>query len=204
MRGLAAAFNAPLSGLIFVLEEVRRDFQPIVFGAAFVAAAVADIIARIGSGQFPIFTVPSYPVPPLTSLPIFALLGLSAGLLGVLFNRSLLFTIEAYARVPARFRVIAAALTGGMIGLIGWFSPLMIGSGHALAEFALKGDLLLSTIPLFFAIRFLLTTTSYGTGAPGGIFAPLLVLGSLIGLAIGQYPRTISHQMLFQFPPCLR
>jgi CIC family chloride channel protein len=59
--GLAAAFNAPLSGLVFVLEEVRRDFQPIVFGAAFLAAAVADIVARIGSGQFPIFSVPSYP-----------------------------------------------------------------------------------------------------------------------------------------------
>ena len=189
--GLAAAFNAPLSGLVFVLEEVRRDFQPIVFGAAFVAAAIADIIARIGSGQFPVFAVPSYPVPPLTSLPIFALLGIAAGLLGVFFNRGLVTVIEIYARVPARFMVPAAALTGGMIGLVGWFSPLMIGSGHALAESTLKGDLLLSAIPLFFAIRFLLTTTSYGTGAPGGIFAPLLVLGALFGLAIGQ----IAHNL---------
>lgn len=184
--GLAAAFNAPLSGLIFVLEEVRRDFQPIVFGAAFVAAVIADIIARLGAGQFPVFSVPSYPVPPLASLPIFAVLGIAAGLLGVLFNRGLLSAIEWYAHIPTRFSLLAAALTGGLVGLAGWFSPLLIGSGHSLAESALKGDLVLLAIPLFFLIRFLSTISSYGTGAPGGIFAPLLVLGALIGLAIGQ------------------
>lgn len=194
--GLAAAFNAPLSGLIFVLEEVRRDFQPIVFGAAFVAAAIADIIARIGSGQFPIFAVPSYPVPPLTSLPIFALLGIVAGLLGVVFNRGLVTVIETYARVPARFIIPVAALTGGMVGLVGWFSPLMIGSGHSLAESALKGDLLLAALPLFFAIRFLLTATSYSTGAPGGIFAPLLVLGALVGLAIGKIANNLAPDVV--------
>ncbi|MDP2777831.1 MAG: H(+)/Cl(-) exchange transporter ClcA [Anaerolineales bacterium] len=190
--GLAAAFNAPLSGLVFVLEEVRRDFQPIVFGATFIAAVLADIVARIGAGQFPIFVVPSYPVPPLASLPIFVLLGIVAGILGVLFNRSLLATLNLYARLPVRFVIPVTALTGGLIGLIGWFSPMMLGSGHTLAESALKGDLLLGAIPLLFFIRFLLTTTSYSTGAPGGIFAPLLVLGALIGLAIGQ----IAHNLM--------
>jgi CIC family chloride channel protein len=194
--GLAAAFNAPLSGLVFVLEEVRRDFQPIVFGAAFVAAVIADIIVRIGLGQFSIFAVPSYPMPPLTSLPIFALLGVVAGIFGVLFNRSLLTAIEMYSRLPARFVVPTAAITGGVVGLVGWFSPLMIGSGHDLAEAALKGDLLLATIPLVFTIRFLLTTTSYGTGAPGGIFAPLLILGALIGLAIGQIAHNLSPDVV--------
>jgi CIC family chloride channel protein len=190
--GLAAAFNAPLAGLIFVLEEMRRDFQPIVFGAVFVAAVIADIVARIGSGQFPVFAVPSYPMPPLTSLPIFALLGIMAGLLGVLFNRGLLTAISLYARLPNRFVLPAAAITGGAIGLVGWFSPLMIGSGNPLAESTLKGDLLLAAIPLFFLTRFLLTTTSYGSGAPGGIFAPLLVLGALIGLAIGQITHSLA------------
>lgn len=189
--GLAAAFNAPLSGLVFVLEEVRRDFQPIVFGAAFVAAAVADIIARLGSNQFPVFSVPTYAIPPLASLPIFALLGVVAGGLGVLFNRSLVATIETYARIPSRFTLPAAAITGGIVGLVGWFSPIAIGSGHRLAESTLKGELALSAIPLFFAVRFLLTNISYGTGAPGGIFAPLLVLGALIGLGVGQLAHNI-------------
>lgn len=184
--GLAAAFNAPLSGLIFVLEEVRRDFQPIVFGAAFIAAVIADIIAQIGSGQFPVFAVPAYPMPPLTALPVFAVLGTVAGILGVLFNRALMMVSKLYARIPARFAIAAAALTGGAIGLVGWFSPELIGSGHSLAESALTGKLALAVIPLFFVLRFMMTTTSYSTGAPGGIFAPMLVLGALIGLAVGQ------------------
>lgn len=189
--GLAAAFNAPLSGLVFVLEEVRRDFQPIVFGAAFVAAAVADIIARLGSNQFPVFAVPTYAIAPLAALPFFALLGIAAGGLGVLFNRSLMTAVETYSRIPSHFTLPAAAITGGAVGLIGWFSPIVIGSGHVLAESALKGELALSAILLFFAVRFLLTNISYGTGAPGGIFAPLLVLGALIGLAIGQ----VAHNL---------
>jgi chloride channel protein, CIC family len=187
--GLAAAFNAPLSGLIFVLEEVRRDFQPIMFGATFVAAVIADIITRVGSSQFPVFNVPSYAMLPLSSLPIFALLGILAGLLGVLFNRGLLATVNLYGRIPERFAIPAAAVTGGVIGLVGWFSPILLGSGNSLAESVLQGKVLLSIIPIYFVIRFLLTTSSYGTGAPGGIFAPLLVLGALLGLGVGQ----ISH-----------
>jgi hypothetical protein len=124
------------------------------------------------------------------------LLGIVTGVFGVLFNRSLLITVEMYARLPARFVIPVAAITGGIIGLVGWFSPLMMGSGHTLAESALKGDLLLATIPLFFLIRFFLTTTSYGTGAPGGIFAPLLVLGALIGLAIGQIAHNLSPDIV--------
>jgi chloride channel protein, CIC family len=195
--GLAAAFNAPLSGLIFVLEEVRRDFQPIVFGAAFVAAVVADIIARLGSGPFPVFSVPSYPVQPLASLAVFAVLGVLAGGLGVVFNRSLLSVSSLYGRLPARLILPAAALTGGLVGLVGWFAPLLIGSGHSLAETTLRGEMLLSAVPVFFLVRFALTTFSYGTGAPGGIFAPLLVLGALIGLAVGQ----LAHMLLPEVVP---
>lgn len=190
--GLSAAFNAPLSGLMFVLEEVRRDFHPVVFGAAFLAAAIADIIARIGLGQFSVFAVPSYPLPPLSSLPIFAVLGIAAGGLGVVFNRGLLTAVAAFRRVPPRFVFPVVAATGGAAGLAGWFSPVMIGNGHALAEVALNGRMLLAAIPLFFVVRFLLTVTSYGIGAPGGIFAPLLVLGAFIGLAVGQIAHHFS------------
>jgi CIC family chloride channel protein len=189
--GLAAAFNAPLSGLIFVLEEVRRDFQPIMFGAAFISAVIADIITRIASGQFPVFSVPSYPTPPLSALPIFALLGIIAGVLGVVFNKGILGAVNLVGKVPKRFILPVIAAIGGSIGLIGWFLPDLMGSGHTLAESVLKGELLLTAIPLFFLLRFLMTTMSYGTGAPGGIFAPLLVLGALLGLIIG----SIGHSL---------
>ena len=182
--GLAAAFNAPLSGLIFVLEEVQRDFHPIVFGTAFLAAAVADVIARLGADPFPVFSVPKYPTPPLETLPAFAILGIVAGVLGVLFNRSLVVSLDFYARLQNK--VLAAGITGALIGFIGWFVPAAIGNGHPLAELTLGGRIALLAIPGWFLIRFLLTISSYGTGVPGGIFAPLLVLGALIGLAVGQ------------------
>lgn len=184
--GLAAAFNAPLAGLIFVLEELRRDFKPIVFGAAFVAAVVADIITRIGSNQFPVFSIPSYPVPPLSSLPIFALLGIITGFLGVLFNKCLLAALNLYAHIPKKYILTAAAITGSAIGIAGWFAPALTGSGNSLVESALQGDLILRIIPIFFVLRFIMTISSYATGAPGGIFAPLLVLGAMLGLALGQ------------------
>ncbi len=194
--GLAAAFNAPLSGLIFVLEEVRRDFQPIVFGATFVAAVIADIIARIGAGQFPVFSVPSYEIQPLPSLLYFVLLGVITGVLGAFFNRGLLKSISLFNRIPKKYYLIVIALVGAMIGLAGWFYPDLIGSGHALVESALTGKMVLSIIPVFFILRFLLTSTSYSTGAPGGIFAPLLVLGSMVGLAVGQTAHMLSPEIV--------
>lgn len=195
--GLAAAFNAPLSGLIFVLEEVRRDFQPIVFGAAFIAAVIADIIARIGSGPFPVFAVPSYPIPPLSSLFVFVILGILAGFMGVFFNRTLLRAQSLFSRLSPSMIFPVVGILGGLIGLIGWFQPVLIGSGHSLAEFALKGQTALVMIPLFFIVRIALTTASYSTGAVGGIFAPMLVLGALLGLGVGE----IAHQLAPEVVP---
>jgi CIC family chloride channel protein len=183
--GLAAAFNAPLSGLVFVLEEVQRDFRPAVFGAAFVAAATADVVARSVSGQLPVFTVPNYTMPPLSALPAFALLGMLAGLLGVAFNRGLLGTLNLMARVPRRWSFGICAVVGAAAGLLAWFSPSAVGGGHELAETVLTNSLPLFAIPLLFLVRFGLTLASYGTGAAGGIFAPLLALGALLGLGVG-------------------
>lgn len=190
--GLAAAFNAPLAGMVFVLEEMRHDFEPTAFGAVFVAAIVADVVTRMGLGQFPVFSVPLYAVPPLGSLPVFALLGVVTGLFGVLFNKSLLTSVELYSRIPLNLKVAAAAATGAAIGLVAWFSPVLSGSGNSLVEVILKGQLVLWMIIVYFVMRLTLTVTSYGTGAPGGIFAPLLVLGALIGLGVGQLTHLVA------------
>ncbi len=196
--GLAAAFNAPLAGFIFVLEELQRDFRRGVFAAALVAAAVADIIARSFAGQLPVFTVPSYPAPPLITLPLFVLLGLIAGLLGVFFNHSLVVSMDLFGRIPASLMIWAAAVIGGAIGLIGWFSPESGGGGHNLTEGILVGEMALMAIPIWFVLRFVMTMASYGTGAAGGIFAPLLVLGALIGLGVGQILHILAPTIVTQ------
>lgn len=190
--GLAAAFNAPLSGLVFILEEVQRDFRPVMFGAAFLAAAIADIVARFAAGQLPIFAVPSYAPPPLLAIPVFIVLGAVAGFFGVVFNRGLLAVLDFFARFSTRTQIGLAGLVGAGAGLIAWFSPIAVGGGHDLAEWVLSGEVALAAIPLWFLLRFGLTLVSYGTGAPGGIFAPLLVLGALLGLGVGE----VAHWLL--------
>lgn len=190
--GLAAAFNAPLAGFVFVLEELQRDFSPHMFGTALVASVTADVITRGLSGQLPSFHVARYPVPPLPALPIFALLGLVTGLAGVAYNRCLLGSLNLFARL-SRLPVWAGpAAVGALAGLVGWFAPGALGGGHRIAETILAGHVALAAIPLLFAAKFVLSMLSYGCGVPGGIFAPLLVLGALLGLAIGQ----IAHHLV--------
>lgn len=183
--GLAAAFNAPLSGLVFVLEEVQRDFRPTVFGAAFVAAACADVVARFFGGQSSAFSIPGYTTPTLSLLPCFAVLGLVIGFLGVVFNRSLMATLNGVARLGKRGGLPLAVVAGVVAGIVAFLSPQLAGSGHELAESALSNHVLLTSIPMFLLVRFGLTMLSYGTGAPGGIFAPLLGIGAMLGLAGG-------------------
>jgi chloride channel protein, CIC family len=207
--GLAAAFNAPLAGLIFVLEELQRHFAPTVFGATFVAALIADVMTRFLTNQLPVFHVEIIPAPPLVTLPSFLGLGVLTGLLGVAFNRSLLGSLTFFARLGgglARLGRWAPGLVGAGVGAavggVGWFVPSALGGGQHLVEAVLQGHIALSLIPLWFLLRFGLTMVSYGCGAPGGIFAPLLVLGSLIGLAVGKVahlwiPGTIDHPGAF-------
>jgi len=91
-----------------------------------------------------------------------------------------------FGRLKGRWILAAGAAVGAFVGLVGWFSPIAVGGGHSLAELVLAGNLALTAIPLLLLIRFLMTISSYATGTAGGIFAPLLALGALLGLAIGQ------------------
>lgn len=195
--GLAAAFNAPLAGVMFVLEEIQRDFHPFVFGAAFLAAAIADIVVRLLSGGLPVLIVPQFPAPPMAAVPIFVLLGLAAGFLGIVFNQSLIAALDLLDRFKGRLKLVIAAVIGAFIGVSGWFFPMAIGGGQSLTVLVLGGQLALTAIPLLFASRFFLTVSSYGTGASGGIFSPLLALGALLGLAVGQ----IAHHYVPAMAP---
>jgi CIC family chloride channel protein len=190
--GLAAAFNAPLAGLIFVLEEIQKNFAPGVFTATFLASVTADTVSRVLFGQRAVFPTVAIAAPPLAAIPLFALLGAAAGLLGVAFHRGLLFTLGALDRLGQWQRVGVAAAFGAAVAALAWFRPAYAGGGGRLVEHALAGDgivvVLLSTVVL----RYLLTLGSYGTGAPGGIFAPLLVLGSQAGLAMGLAAAAVS------------
>lgn len=184
--GLAAAFNAPLSGLVFVLEDMKRDFTPVIFGAALVASVIADLVARIVSGQEPVFRFPIYAPMPLSLMPAFIVLGALAGVLGVVYNRSLVGALNLFSQYQQRIPGwIIPALVGVVVAIVGWFAPNLLGGGHGLAEEALSGRIAFALVPLYFVTRLILTSISFGSGVSGGIFAPLLALGALLGLGVG-------------------
>ena len=182
--GLAAAFNAPLAGVVFVLEEVQRGFTPNVFGAALIASVTADVVSRLANGQQPVYDIPFYEAPALGTLFLYPLLGVLAGVLSVAFIKGLLLTLDGAARLPFH-PLVTAAVVGGLISGVGIFFPGVIGSGEGLIERTLAGEVVLWAVLPLLVVRYMLTLSSYALGAPGGVFAPLLVLGALLGTGLG-------------------
>lgn len=184
--GLAAAFNAPLAGAIFVAEELTHQFRVRLAAATIVACAGAVTIERLWLGSAPDFDVPAFGFLDAGALVAFAILGGLAGLAGVAFNRCLLATLQLADRLRGLPRGTRGAVVGGIVGLVAWFFPDVVGGGDSLAQDVLVSDAALGALVALFAGRFALTLASYGTGAAGGLFAPLLVLGVVLGRFVGE------------------
>jgi len=133
------------------------------------------------------------PSVPADVLPEYLVLGLAAGLLGVAFNVSLLASLRLFDRARKWPAGTKGVLVGAAAGLIAWFAPTMVGGGENIAQIAIAGRLPWGAILGALVIRFALTMGSYGCGAPGGIFAPLLALGALLGNAFGAANAAIRH-----------
>jgi len=200
--GLAAAFNAPLAGVMFVLEELQGNFTPVVLVAAFLASVSADVVGRVLTGEMPVFPLHAMAAPGLNALPLALLLGAGCGLGGVIFNRSLLKSMDLFDRLRHWPPFAVGALAGVVVGLASWLIPGSAGSGGMIAERALAGGYALRWLPVLLLVRFALTMVSYGSGAAGGIFAPLLVIGALGGLSLGSVahlatPGWVPHPEVF-------
>ncbi len=188
--GLAAAFNAPLAGIMFVVEEMRPQFRYnlVSIKAVIIAAIVATITYRSLQGQGAMIPLPSYPPVPLSSLGLFLVLGLLFGAIGVLFNRLVVMTMDGFDRIhghkTSRFVAVGAVL-GAVFGAMLLFLPKLTGEGVALIPDAAHGDFALTALFGLFMIRLVTTLACFGSGAPGGVFAPMLALGTLFGTFFG-------------------
>ena len=185
--GLATAFNAPIAGAVFVLEELMRRFDTRITIATLGASASAIGVSRLILGQAPDFTVDLMPFPEYGSTPAFIVLGLFVGILGVAYNRAIVGCLALSDRmntIPAEAR---AAAVGAAVGLLAWYAPDLVGGGDPIAERALTGQTVVTMLPLLFALRFVLGAVSYAACTPGGLFAPMLVLGAQAGLFFGTY-----------------
>jgi len=197
--GLAAAFNAPLAGVFFVMEELHSNLNRNVLVTAFVACVTADIVCRLSLGHLPVFHIKIFSYPEVSMFPFFILLGIFLGLLGLLFNKSLLASSVYVLRFTLSKKILLAFCIGIGFGLVGMFLPESLGTGMNLVENVLKNTITSPQLLMYFFLRFIFTMVSYSTGAPGGIFAPLLLLGAVIGSFFGHVVFGIYPNADFDF-----
>ena len=177
--GLAAAFGAPLAGVVFVLEELRKDFDPKVLLSTMAASVTSEYVASFVFGLDPVFAVFAFSKPTLTDYWMILILGVLLGAIGVLYNKAIAFSQDLQSKIrPAWLKAVIAC---GMVVLMAYLYPVCLGSGHSLVEETGFGLHTSETIVLLLVVRFVYSVYSFGTGAPGGIFLPLLVLGALAG-----------------------
>lgn len=182
--GLAVAFNAPVGGALFVLEEVARTARLRVALTTAIACAVAVACSRAVVGDGPDFAVAPQEPAGLPMILLFLVFGLLTGVIGVAYNKLVtgaLTAADRLIRVPPTVRAVAV---GALVGLALEISPFSVGGGDLLTQHLLTGGsaVLVPAVLGYFLIRFVTGPLSYAAGTPGGLFAPLLALGALWGV----------------------
>lgn len=181
--GLAVAFNAPLGGSLFTLEEVTRSFRVKTVLATIFAAVTAVACSRFVLGNHPDFFVERIHAPALSWLPLFVAFGLLTGVLGAVYNVLVLWFHDQVGRLRRIPKVAKATIIGAIIGLAMFVYPLAVGGGDTLTQLILGGHrIVLPVVVGYLLVRFVAGPLSYSTGVPGGLFAPLLAVGALWGL----------------------
>ena len=181
--GLAVAFNAPIAGVFFTLEEVTKSFRPRTVLATILATSTAVGCSQLVTGFHPDFDVESLSTLSVGWLPLFIVFGLLTGCIGALYNRLVLGFLDRVKAVPRIPTIAKASAIGALIGVVTYAQPLATGGGDPLTQSLLSGNgMALSAIVGLLLLRMVTGPLSYAAAVPGGLFAPLLALGSLWGV----------------------
>ena len=174
--GLAAAFHAPLAGMMFSLEEIHKGFSMNILISVMTASVTADFISSHIIGIDPVFQFTIEHALPQEHYWMLLILGVILGVVGAFYNRMMLKAQDLYKK-PAFLgvtgRLVIAFLAAGAVGLV---MPSVLGSGSGLIVSLTAGEMTLGLILLTFVVKLLFSAVSFGSGAPGGIFFPLLIL----------------------------
>lgn len=188
--GLSAAFNAPLAGILFIIEEMRPQFRYnlISIKAVFTGVIMSSIVFRIFNGEAAIIEVGKLSNAPVNTLWLYLVLGMLFGCFGPLFNFLVLRTQDLFQRIHGghiKKWVLIGGVIGGLCGLLGLMQPSAVGGGFNLIPIAAAGNFSVGLLLFIFIARVVTTLICFSSGAPGGIFAPMLALGTLLGTAFG-------------------
>lgn len=183
--GLATAFNAPLAGVLFVMEELRNvfKFNFTNFKTVAIACVMATITLHLIIGSQAAIQMDIFELPSLKSLVLFFIFGIFVGFVGLFFNKMLMRTLLITDKLPIKGRIFYVLCIGAVVGFLAYSQPDVVGGGYHIIHRALTLSPSLSVLTFVLIARFLSTMLCYSTSVPGGIFAPMLALGAVLGSA---------------------
>ncbi len=183
--GLAAAFNAPIAAVLFVIEEVIGRWSSGVIGAVVLAAVSATVVARAFFGDHPLFQAPPFELRHVSELGAYAVLGIAGGFGSLLFVKLVAWMRPRLQAMPRGWHYFQPAIAGLIIGVIGIWYPQIMGAGYGAINQAMGGSFLWPTLLALSLLKIGATALSFTSGAPGGMFAPTLFIGAMMGGAVG-------------------
>ncbi len=188
--GIAGTFNAPIAGALFAVEIILGDFGVAQFSPIVISSVAATVVSHHFLGDFPAFEVPLYTMVSPAELFAYAGLGILAGLVAVGFIRTLYGAEDLFDRI--RLHPGLKGMLGGVcIGLIGLFFPQIFGVGYEAINEALNGNMLWYFMLLLVAVKIIAVSLTIGSGGSGGVFAPSLFVGAMLGGAVGTVVHTL-------------
>jgi CIC family chloride channel protein len=188
--GLAAAFNAPISAILFVIEEVIGQWSAAVLGSIVLAAVSSVVVARWFWGAEPMFRIPSVTLRDPRELLAYAVLGIVGGVASLLFAKALEYLRPKLKSQPAWSQLLQPGLAGLVVGGIGYFGfPQVMGAGYEAIDQAMHSQFAWKMLLALALLKIVATTVSFSSGTPGGMFAPTLFVGAMLGAAVGTFEK---------------
>jgi CIC family chloride channel protein len=188
--GIAATFNAPVAGALFAVEIIVGDFGVSQFSPIVISSVAGTVVSQHFLGDFPAFEVPAYSFVHAFELFAYAALGLLAAVVALVFVRTLYAAEDLFDRVPI-FPPVRTLVGGAMIGIIGIWLPQVFGVGYEAINEALHGSMVWKFMLLLVVFKIVAVSLTIGSGGSGGIFAPSLFIGAMLGGAVGTVVHTV-------------
>lgn len=184
--GLGAAFNAPISAIVFVIEEVIGNWNASVLMSIVLATMASVAVARFFLGTDAMFRIPYVDLRDPRELFAYAVLGVAGGFAGIVFSGWLLWLRKWVRKLPSQTAWAQPAIAGLLVGAIGYFGlPQVMGPGYSSIDAAIQGGFGWKLLMLLAIFKIIATTLSFSSGTPGGMFAPTLFVGAMLGAAVG-------------------